>query len=309
MDHLRIGMVGLDTSHCESFAKLLNGLDGDLRVSRGTITMGYPGGSDMAPSTSRVVRFTELLRDQYGVEIVDSLETLAQSTDAILLTSVDGRVHLEQFRQLAPYGKPIFVDKPLAVTLQDAEEMMRLAEGYDVPLMTCSMLRYAEAFVQALEDDADGRLIGVDCYGPLQLQEEAPGLFWYGIHGIEMLYRAYGKGCSYLTATTEDDHEVITAVWGDGRIGTYRGNREGNKSFGTLVHRERGTSFSDAAKGRHPMDYHLMQSIMTFFQSRTSPIDPEESLEIIRFIEAANLSRHTGERVWLNQGKGGLVNR
>jgi len=48
-----------------------------------------------------------------------------------MLESADGRVHPEQFRRIAPYGKPVFIDKPLAVSVRDAEEI--LAPGGAIP--------------------------------------------------------------------------------------------------------------------------------------------------------------------------------
>src|SRR4029453_1615082 len=105
---------------------------------------------DFEMSYSRIDRFTEQISSHYGVKIVDTPEAVAEACDAILLESADGRVHLEQFRRIAAYRKPVFIDKPMAVSYADAKAISELAKLHGVPLMSCSALRYAEALTNAL---------------------------------------------------------------------------------------------------------------------------------------------------------------
>lgn len=101
MSKLKVGMIGLDTSHVVAFTDLLNNQDNRHHVEGSKVVAAFKGGSpDMPISANRVEGFTEKLVSDYGIEIVDSIEQLAGISDAILLESVDGRVHLEQFKQL-----------------------------------------------------------------------------------------------------------------------------------------------------------------------------------------------------------------
>jgi predicted dehydrogenase len=298
--NLNIGMIGLDTSHVSAFAKLLNDSEAEFHVPRAKIIAAYPGGSDdFELSYSRVEGFTNELREQYGVKIVETLEELADQSDAIMLETVDGRVHLEQFRRIAPYKKPVFIDKPFAVSTSDARAIIELAKVYSIPLMSCSSLRYSEGLTTALKEEEKGAIIGADCYGPMAIQPTQPGLFWYGIHTVEMLYRTLGRGCVSVTVTTNDDHDLVTGVWQDGRIGTIRGNRKGNNTFGELIHREKGTQFVDVYAHRKPYYASMLEAVMELFTTGKAPIDLEETFEIIRFIEAANESRSKGKAVAL----------
>lgn len=199
MDELKIGMIGLDTSHVVAFTKLLNRPENEYHVPGGRVVVAFPGGSpDMELSHSRVKGFTEQMRDKFSVEIVDSPKAVAEKCDAILLESVDGRVHLEQFREIASYGKPVFIDKPFAISSNDALEMVQLAKRYRTPLMSASALRCAENLTNTLAKLEGKDILGADTYGPLAL-EEHHGLFWYGIHTAEMLFRILGKGCKQVT--------------------------------------------------------------------------------------------------------------
>ncbi|MGO4272006.1 Gfo/Idh/MocA family oxidoreductase [Paenibacillus sp. TAF58] len=74
------------------------------------------------PSYSRVEAFTTQMREEFKVVIMDNPEAVAEQVDAILITSVDGRSHLEQFTRIAPFRKPVFIDKPFAASVKDALE-------------------------------------------------------------------------------------------------------------------------------------------------------------------------------------------
>ncbi|MFS0836985.1 Gfo/Idh/MocA family protein [Paenibacillus sp. 1P03SA] len=297
---LRIGMIGLDTSHAVEFTKLLNDPGHSWHVPGGRVVVAYPGGSeDFELSRSRVEGFTAKLRDEFGVEIADSPAAVAAACDAILLESADGRVHAEQFRQIAPYSKPVFVDKPLAVSLRDAREIADLAERHGAALLSSSSLRFAEGLTEALRAQEMGAVTGADCFGPLALEPTQPGLFWYGIHMVEMLYAALGPGCVHVTAAAGESHEVVVGVWSDGRIGTVRGSRRGSPAFGAVVHRERGSRAVDISADAKPFYASLLERVMELFRGGQPAVDRRETLEVIRFIEAANESRETGQRVLL----------
>lgn len=297
---LKIGMIGLDTSHVVAFAKLLNDEQNAYHVPGGKVVAAFPGGSpDFALSINRVEGYTKQMQEDFGVKIVDSLEALAEESDAILLESVDGRVHLEQFQRIVSYGKPVFIDKPLAVSSEHANEIFRLAAEHNVPVMSTSSLRYSEALAEVLADDSKGGIIAADTYGPMAIEESQKGYFWYGIHSVEMLFKIMGAGCVHVTVETSEDHDVIVGRWNDGRIGTVRGNRKGNNQFGGVVHREKGSQFIDVSSNPKPYYASMLERIMLMFQGGKSDIDSHETLEVIRFIEAANESRETGKTVKL----------
>lgn len=297
---IKIGAAGLDSSHCVSFTEMLNDPRHVHHVPGGRVTAAYRGGSpDIELSSGRIDGFTETLVDRHGVRLVDRLGLLAEQVDAILLTSVDGRIHREQFAELAPYGKPIFVDKPLAVSTQDARSMVELAAASGVPFMSSSSLRYSEGLRDACLATDGGSITGVDCFGPLKLEPAMPGLFWYGVHQVEMLYAVLGPGCVEVTASASGEHDVVTGVWRDGRIGMLRGNRTGNNKYGCLIHRESGTRYVDISQDRKPYYAHLLEAILEMFHTGNAPITGEEMIEVVRFMEAANTSRETGRTVQL----------
>ena len=299
---LRIGLIGLDTSHVVAFTKLLNDPSNEHHIPNGKVVVAFPGGSDdFELSYSRVEGFTNELRDDYQVKIVDDCEQVAAASDMVFITSVDGRVHLEQFKQIVSHGKPTFIDKPLAVCSEHAREIFRLAEDAGVPLMSSSSLRYMDGLAVALSAEklAElGSVRGCDAFGPMAIEPTQPGLYWYGIHTVDMVERVMGPGCERVQTDTNDNADVVTATWSDGRVATVRGNRNTHSSFGITLHHEKGFQHVDMAAGR-PGYAAMLAAVFDSLPNGTPDVPPEQAIEVIRLIEAANQSRDSGAVVKL----------
>lgn len=301
MKQRNIGLIGLDTSHVIVFTQMLNDPANEHYIHAPVKVMaGYPGGSpDFPLSIDRVDGYTKRLEETFGVRMLTTPEEVAERSDALFLTSVDGRVHLEQFRSIAAYGKPVFIDKPLAVSSEDAIEIFTLAEQYGIPCMSSSSRRYAGGLVETLEDPEKGPIVGAEVYGVVDFMPTQPGWYWYGIHIVEVLYTILGTGCVSVTAYAQGKHEVIVGVWADGRVGVARGNPHPNFGHGALIHREKGTVYVDTASGGMANYAELVRQALDMFETGYSPVPAQETIEIIRFIEAANESRSTGKTIQL----------
>jgi predicted dehydrogenase len=295
---IRVGLIGLDTSHAVAFTELLNDESRADHVPGARVVAAFKGGSpDIEASRSRIEKFTAEVRDTWHVELVDSIEALVQHVDAVLLTSVDGRVHLEQARPVIATGKPLFVDKPFTASVRDAIEIARLARERNAPVFSSSSLRFADD-VQAIKKDPRlGRVLGAITWGPAELEPHHPDLFWYGVHAVEMLYTYMGPGCERLTRTSSEEADVVVGHWTDGRIGVVRGERGGSYAFGRAVFgpkavlTEPDPSVMRAIPPKRSSYYGLMTAIVEFFRTRQAPVPLDETIEIMAFMEAADLSK------------------
>ena len=294
MNEITIGIIGTDTSHATVFTDLLNNPDNPQYVPGGKVIAAYPGGSpDIPVSRERIDEFTQTLIGKYAVEMCSSVEEVAEKVDAILIESVDGRAHLEQFRKVAGFGKPVFIDKPFTVSTEEAIKIRDLARGENVPIFSSSGLRYDINICKALAQEESGQVIGAETYGPAEYIEGVSGLFWYGIHAAEMLFAAMGPGCEVVRCIGNDDADVVVGRWSDGRIGTLRGIRKGKADFGCVLYRE--NAIEDVKTTGDASFYSgLVQSIMDFFKTGKSPVNIDTTVEIIAFLQAANNSKESG---------------
>jgi predicted dehydrogenase len=288
---LKAGIIGLDTSHTVAFTQLLNDPKsaGDLAGVR--VTAAFPGGSpDLPESRDRVAEYTKTLREKFGVKIVGSIEELLPEVDVVLLESVDGRPHLQQLIPVLKSGKKCFIDKPVAGSLADALMIYHLAKKHNVPVFSSSSLRFSPGTVRVKRDPKVGKVLGCVAYGPCSLEEHHPDLFWYGIHGVETLFTLMGPGCKTVTRTHTKGSDVVTGVWADGRVGTFRGNRVGPYDFGAVVFGERAVVATGKYEGYKP----LVEEICKFFKTGRAPVRAEETIEIFTFMEAADESKRLG---------------
>jgi len=94
MKEIRIGIIGLDTSHVIRFAEILNNVKDPYHGEGGKVVSAFPGGSeDLKASWSRLEGFRKELEEKWKVKISDTISKLTKEVDAILLESVDGRKH------------------------------------------------------------------------------------------------------------------------------------------------------------------------------------------------------------------------
>jgi GFO/IDH/MocA oxidoreductase family protein len=288
---LKLGIVGADTSHVLDFATAFNDPSSPAHVPGARIVAAFRGGSpDLAASRDRIDRFTKTLEEKYGVEIVPSIAELCRRVDGVLLTSVDGRVHLTQVREIVAARKPMFIDKPLASTLEDAREIARVTKDAGVHWFSTSTLRYEVAALKTSD------LSGVEVWGPGPLEEHHQiDLSWYAIHEAEMLYALLGTGCEEVTRVTSSDADVVTCRWKDGRIGSMRALRP-YSDYGAVVFRRNAKGQTSQVTIPDPAHGPLARDVLQFFTTGVPPVANEETLELVAFLDAAQRSKDAGGR-------------
>lgn len=287
---IRIGLIGLDTSHVIVFTRLFNDTSRADHVEGAVVTTAWKGGSpDLPASASRIDGYTRQLEEEFRVQIVDSIEELCREVDAVMLTSVDGRPHLEQARPVIAAGLPLFIDKPLAGSLGDAIQIFRLAEEAGVPVFTASSYRFHEGVVELAKADLGG-LKGAVSYGPAHLEPHHPDLFWYGIHPTEALFTVMGTGCKTVVRTSTEDTDVVTGTWEGGGVGTLRGLRNAATPSRVIAFGSKAVLDRPAGAGYRE----LASEIVRFFRTGEPPVSAEETLEIFAFMEAADESKRRG---------------
>ena len=289
---IRIGMIGLDTSHVIAFTKLLNDSSNPDHVPGARVVAAFKGGSpDVESSRNRVDGFTAELRDKWKVEIVESIPVLCQKVDAVLLESVDGRPHLEQAKAVLAAKKPVFIDKPLAASYRDAREIARLAREAGVPWFSSSSLRFWEETERLKSAPESGVILGANVHGPAPTEPHHPDLMWYGIHAVEMLFTLMGPGCETVTRVSTEGADVVVGRWEGGRLGVVRGIRKGKEDYGITLFGEKANLRSE----NRPFSYRpLLVQIVKFFQTGVSPVKAEETLEMFAFMQAADISKAKG---------------
>ncbi len=299
-DTIRVGMIGCDTSHCEAFTKLFHEQAPAEGVPAVRVVACYPSFSpDIKSSADRVEEYKKNLVEKWQVKMTASIEEMLKEVDVVMIESVDGRRHLKELRPVAEAGKPVYIDKPFAASLADAKEMFKIIKDAKLPAFSCSSLRF-DSRVAGFADltDKHGKVVGCDAFGPAHLEPTNPGFFWYGIHGVEILYTIMGRGCRAVQCMSTADGDLAIGAWKDGRLGSMRGIRKGKAEYGAMVLCE------NSLQPLHPVgDYYpgLVKELIKFFNTKQPPFPIEDTLEICAFIDAALRSdKKEGDEVALD---------
>ncbi len=284
---IRLGLIGLDTSHVTAFTEVLNNPESKEHVSGAKVVAAFKGGSpDIASSMEHIEAYTKTLREKYGVKMCDTVQQLCAEVDAVLIESVDGRPHLEYARVVIAAKKPLFIDKPMAGTLGDVLEIFRLAEAAGVPVFSSSSLRFGKNTL-AVRAGSIGAVLSAETSSPASLEKTHPDLFWYGVHGCESLFTVMGTGCETVERRTTPEGKIeVIGHWKGGRTGIFR---EG-EGYSGKARGEKGEAPVGNFDGYAP----LVVEIVKFFQTGKPPVMAAETKELFAFMEAADESKRQG---------------
>lgn len=292
LGQVKIGIIGLDTSHSIAFTKLLNGETKSGEFEGYRVVAAYPYGSKTIKSSyERIPNYIKQVEGM-GVEIVPSIAELLKKVDCVLLETNDGHPHLEQANEVFKSGKIMFIDKPIGATLAQTIAIFELSKKYNVPIFSSSALRFVEQNLKLRNGDL-GRVIGADCYSPATSEPSHPDFGWYGIHGVETLFTVMGTGCVSVNRMSADSVDVVVGKWADGRVGSFRGIKHVKPGYG-------GTAFTSngiVPIGSYSGYEYLLSEILKFFKTRVAPVSEKETIEIFTFMEASNESKRKDGKV------------
>lgn len=324
---VKIGILGIDNYQAVEYVQMYNNPKAEGELAGLRVTAAYPVVSDSYPESADL---TERWKKQMlaahqnpkdpkdavpPVEIVDSIEELLKRCDAVMIWSLDGTKHLAQATEVLQAKKPLFIGRPLASNIDDAVAIFRVAAETKTPCWSCSQHRFSPGFIGMRNHPEVGKVLGCDVYGGYNLEKAAQAdKFTLAIHSIETLYTIMGPGIEKVSCTSSSTAILMTAVWSDGRVGTFRGIREGSVKYSATVFGKDGVSTAGIyghgipVKGVVPttdkyMGYGgLAIEMAKFFKGDKPPVAPEETLEMYSLLKAAETSRaKNGEYVALEK--------
>ncbi|MCA9072244.1 MAG: Gfo/Idh/MocA family oxidoreductase [Planctomycetaceae bacterium] len=318
---IKVGIIGLDNYQAVAFTYLFHRAKEEEVLSEVKVVCAVPVGSpDIEESVQGLPRWIERFKAM-DIELTDSIDGLLEKVDAVLVMSLDGRKHLDQVTPVLKAGKPVYIGRPLAASLDDAIEIFRLAEKYKTPIFSCSQHRFVPAFIGMRDHPEVGKVLGCSVYGGLTTEPHHGDFFWHGVHSAETLFTIMGPGCESVTRASTADFDLVTGVWKDGRIGTYRAIRKGAVKYSGIVFGEKGilragnygygvptvwtppkgekTSLPKgehwiAPKGEYMGYKGVAIEIAKFFKTGKPPVSATETIEIFAFLEAAHESKRQG---------------
>ncbi len=313
---VRVGILGLDNYQGLAYAELFNNPKAEGDLAGVQVVAAYPIGSDDYPeSAALMARWKETfarfgadtekgaLKEYHPVVMVESVNDLLARCDAVMMMSLDGRLHLRQAESVLRAGKRLYIGRPLASSLADAVAILKLAETTGTPCFSSSQHRFSPGFIGMRDHPEVGKVLGCDVYGGYDLKSPKADDFIRPLHSLETLYTIMGPGVKTVACSSTPLAESFTLVWKDGRVGTYRGIKEGKIKYSATVFGDLGVSTSGIyghgvpTQGVVPtkdkyMGYEgIAHEMAKFFKGGPPPVAASETLEIFAVLQAAERSK------------------
>ncbi len=293
---LQIAAIGIDSSHLPEFTKRFR-KEREAGKTRCRVTQMWTDGNHKMPADE--VTKWRLQAESEGVVMSESMDEILDAVDGVMVLAVDGNRHMELAQKSLERGLPTYIDKPLTCNLNDARKVLQLARKHNARCYSASSLRFANE-VKALDQFGLGQLYAIDAYGPGELNNAMKGLFFYGIHTIEMVDAMWGGGIAKVRSDSFVDRDIVELQYHDGRFAHLRMERKGAYDFGATVH---GADAIHSFKVDFSEVYNrLVEGMTGFFEGKEAPARLENLVEAIAVIETAHQSVDAGG-VWLDMPK------
>jgi myo-inositol 2-dehydrogenase / D-chiro-inositol 1-dehydrogenase len=259
-----------------------------LRVGVGLVGCGFVGqlhAEAFSLSTSASVRAVASRSADRAAEFAarwripawhtDYRELVARADVDLVCVAAPNWLHRDIVVAAAAAGKHVICEKPLARTLQEADEMIAACRTAGVKLMYAEELCFAPKYVRAKELADEGALGEVYLVRQSE-QHYGPHSDWFwdpdlagggalmdmGCHGIEFARWVFGKppACSasaevgtfvHHQRTRAEDHAIVTLRFGDRRTALIEASwaKPGGMDDRAEIFGSRGVTYADLLRG------------------------------------------------------------
>ena len=290
---IKVAIIGLDTSHSVTIPKLMQdpNCPRNLHVSgmKAVACMRFETPYQNKEGLDKRQKELELL----GVKVTADMDEALAGCNAIMLEINDGSLHLEYFQKVAALGKPVFMDKPLAMSVEDGRAIVELMLKHNTRVFSSSGVPFSPPLGKLLA--GIGVVKRTRVFGPLNDAPAGDGLIWYGVHSFETLLRIMGPGARRVRAIETPLSIVAVVEYKDGREGHVELMRQVT-AYGGVIHNAVGneskiTPFVFDTHFGHSM---LLKLTREFFRGAPPPVDMKASFEALAMMGAARKSINSG---------------
>jgi predicted dehydrogenase len=286
---IRLGCLGSDSSHLVEFSRRIQAMH-DAGASRCRVTSFWTDGRHDMP-VAEVAKW-EAAAIGLGAERLSSVEQLLESVDGVLVLAVNGHRHAELAMPCLERGLPTYIDKPLTCDLGEARRLLASSRKSGARCYSASSLRFATEVTQMPREPL-GDIVAIDAAGPGELNASMEGLFFYGVHTIEMVDALFGKpGVSRVRTTSSTDRDLLDLEYHDGRTAHLRLERKGSYDFAATVHGVKSLySFKVNFTGVYDR---LVEGMVRFFEGGAPPASLRDIVENVAVMACGNESVKRG---------------
>lgn len=277
---IRIGIIGAENTHTIAIAKTINI---DKKIEDCQVVAVWGETKELAEEAKR--------KGQIPLVVNDPLDLMGK-VDAVVVDHRDGKYHLPAAIPFVKQRIPVFIDKPLCCNVQEGREFFKLARKYKTPITSFSIVSLQQSFLKFKEElPSLGELSAGITIGPVDIRSEYSGIFFYGIHQVELLVDAFGYEITHAQVNLNGDYSTGTLFYSNGFIVTLNLLKYRVKGFHIMAVGEKGVLakeitydedpfltglklFIDMVKtGKEPKDYSKILASVAILSALQKSID------------------------------------
>ena len=179
----RIAILGCENSHANAFLKFIRERE---EFSDVEVVGVY---SDQGEAAAK-------LNEQFGVPVMEDYGEAVGKLDGLIITARHGDNHYKYAKPYVDSGIPMFIDKPITVSEEEAVEFMRRLKEKNTPISGGSSLKqdvFVKQLKQAAADRVGGATLGGLVRAPYQKENPYGGFYFYAQHLVEMVCEIFGR--------------------------------------------------------------------------------------------------------------------
>ncbi len=279
---MKIGIIGAENSHTAAIAKTLNV---DQAVKGFTVDYVWGETEECAKAAKKAGKIKT---------IVKTPKEMLGKVDAVIVDHRHPKFHLKAVLPFVKKGIPTFVDKPFCFKSEEGKEFLKIARKHGAPVTSFSVVPHQKSFVNFVKGlDKMGDILAGGTSGPCDLKSPWGGIFFYGIHQVDMVLIAFGYNVKSVLVTKNGNGATGQIIYSDGKIVTMDLIKEGCTGFGISALGTQGTC-QKAIKFDANTYLGGIKEFTHMFKTGVEPLSDEAMLKPVMVLEALQRSVKTG---------------
>ncbi len=279
---MRIGIIGAENTHSAAIASTLN-VKKSVRGASVTAIWGETNAFARATAEKGAIP-----------NIVRTPRQMLGEIDALIVDHRHARHHLKAARPFLEAGIPVFVDKPFCYRSREGKDFLALARKTKTPVTSYSTAPIQKSFVAFRKKIAElGDLAGGAIFGHCDLRSPYGGVFFYGVHQVELAGEIFGYNVKSVQITQNRKCSTGQLLYASGVAVTLHFFKQIRPEFSLTVVGSKGIRHQEIATDPDP----YLGGIKLFtamFRTRREPRAHNDILQTVRILEALERSKKSG---------------
>lgn len=226
---MRIGIIGAENSHTIGYGRLFN------------IDKKFPG-IEVQYVWGETDAFAAAAKEKGKIpNIVKDPGDMLGKIDALIVDHRHPKYHLEPAIPFIKAKIPTFIDKPFCYRVSQGKDFLKLAESTGTPVSSWSTSAHTDQTADLKKQvEALGPIKNFIAFGPVDIQSQWGGVFFYGVHLVDTILNIFGDNVEKVRVTKTGNTATGTLLFNNGMLATLVFTTAGAASHGMYAETKKG---------------------------------------------------------------------